>query len=561
MTDGKKSTRDVLVFLLATVIVIGIAGGAVLWNARGIEKRREPERKANLQTQSIETVDIRLSYGNGSQFSSAGMMPGSEKMSWWRPIGSQSIYLASLFGPKPTITRISTSTGIGSRIATLGNHQYDDAHSSNENEIYLLRIDSSNGRFRLVGDIYSVADGRILGKRTLLHSHRLAGYQTTTLWNPNGSTLAVTTGQFNYANKQTPRTHIIELQTGTPITFANGSTFLDHQRAIAFSRDGRRLILIEEKLEVDSEPAKTGRSVVVVDQQTGKQSSTAISGFPSMIPLAISDDAKWVAYASNQEVQLWNTQTGEKTTTLRARSDGHPPGERLKVKFLADGELIGVADVRTVSVYETETGIRISRYPDVPPNEQLEVTPLYLDRHHSELIFVGSSLVRQDSKFVPGTWMHRMTISQDLSAVQSTRSVVAEGASQGSTNTVSWTDWMSFADYDDEFKRQTKKQKYPITVVGRNDNGTSQFRAQFVHRPSDLDFFSHHNMTTVVPRPPLVRYYSKGYHDVWTQWFVDQEGTTRYNTVWTKRLDYPTSGTMGADRRPGDERRKREQAN
>lgn len=133
--------------------------------------------------------------------------------------------------------------------------------------------------------------------------------------------------------------------------------------------------------------------------------------------------------------------------------------------------------------------------------------------------------------------MHRMTFSHEPSAVQSTQSVVVENASPSSTNTIAWTDWLSFVDYAEEFKRQTANGKYPITVTGRNSKGESQFRAQFIDRPSDLDFFSHHNMPTEYPHLPFAQYFSQGYREVWKQWFSDQEGTTRYNTVWTKKLD------------------------
>jgi hypothetical protein len=112
-----------------------------------------------------------------------------------------------------------------------------------------------------------------------------------------------------------------------------------------------------------------------------------------------------------------------------------------------------------------------------------------------------------------------------------------------------WTPWMSSDDYGAEFKTQVANGKYPITVVGKNDGGESRFRGQFIDLPEDLEFFTQHNTTEESPSLPNRRnqlrssgnrtfgIHPNAYREIWRQWFVDQQGITRYNIVWTKAAD------------------------
>ncbi|EMI46123.1 hypothetical protein RRSWK_01380 [Rhodopirellula sp. SWK7] len=481
------------------------------------------------------------------------MMPGDSELRWWWPAGSEFLYLLNLRGDEVAVDRVSVLTGEGTRIAEIEQRWYDDAFGT-EDRIYLLRTDT-RGRYQLIADIYSISESRVVATRPLLNLPLHFGSRPpTALWNPNGSSLALTLVQPRRANGQSFRTYVIELQTGLPITMPDSEPFLDNRRAFAFNNDGSCLFLIQNNRgeSAEAENENNGRSIVVLDMQSGESESIAIPTLPRILPLAISDDAERVAFAFPSSVEIWNTRTGKKTATLPTRTDGGAPWRVLKVEFSAGRDLVAVADKRTISVYDSETGTRVSRFPDVPPDDQAPIQPIYLGRDNGQIVVVGTSQESGEFSYFPSLWMHRTTINQRGSSENDAATTVAEAPDTTTWVQAGWTSWMSSSDYDAEFKRQVADGKYPITVVGRNDGGESQFRGQFIDLPENLTFFARHNTTEESPRLPQFRnrrgqlrssdnrtfgIQKHAYQEIWRQWFVDQQGTTRYNIVWTKEVD------------------------
>ncbi|TWT84794.1 hypothetical protein CA13_62740 [Planctomycetes bacterium CA13] len=552
MSRTNRALRDVAVFLFATTCLIALAGGGLVWNAGRVrQKQALKTRVPNIDDSDIQSTGklaVQLPGHSNQNVVNARMMPGESKLRWWWPTNSEFLYLLNLNGDKVAVDRVSVLTGEGTRIAELEQRWYDDGFGT-EDRIYLLRTDT-RGRYQLIADIYSISESRVVATRPLLNLPLHFGTRPpTALWNPNGSSVSLTMVQFSRNNEQSFRTYVIDLQTGLPITMPDSEPFLDNRRAFAFNNDGSRLFLIQNNRAASAEAENEGRSIVVLDMQSGESESIAIPTLPQMLPLAISDDAESVAFAFHSSVEIWNTRTGKKTAALPARTDDGSIGQALKVEFFAVGDFVAVADERTLSVYTTETGTRVSRFPDVPPNDQSQILPIFLGRNNGEIVVIGTSFEGLEYLSDPGLWMHRTAFNEKGTSEKSSPTTVPELPDAVVWGQVEWTPWMSSDNYDAEFKRQVANGKYPITLVGKNDGGENRFRGQFIDLPENLEFFAQHNTTEKFPRLPQFRN-RKGqlrssdnrvfgrqrhaYREIWRQWFVDQQGATRYNIVWTK---------------------------
>lgn len=557
MSRTNRGPRDVAVFLIATSCLIAAAVGGLVWNAGRVRQNQTQESQVpnidDADFQSTGKVAVQLPGHSNQSVVNAMMMPEDSTLRWWWPAGSEFLFLLNLQGDKVIVDRVSVLTGKGTRIAELEQNRYNDAFGI-EDRIYLLRTDT-RGRYQLIADIYSMSENRMVATRSLLDLPlHFAARPAKALWNPNRSLVSLSVVEFSRDNAQSFRSYVLDLQTGLPIKLPDSEPFLENQRALAFSNDGSRLFLIHNHHVTSSEAenANEGRSIVVLDTQSGESRSIAISGLPQILPLAISDNAERVAFAFHSKIEIWNTLTGTKTATLPARTDGGSPWQVLKVEFFAGSDFVAVADARTFSVYATETETRVSRFPDVPPNDQVPILPMFLGRNTGEMVVIGTSLVGLESLSRPELWMHRTTFNENHTSDKNSLATVAEATNLGARGQAEWTPWMSNNDYQAEFEKQVANGKYPITVVGRNEGGESQFRAQFIDLPENLDFVARHNTTEEAPSLPPFRnrrgqlrssdnrtfgIQRHAYQEIWRQWFVDQQGKTRFNIVWTKEAD------------------------
>ncbi|EMB14913.1 WD40 repeat domain-containing protein [Rhodopirellula europaea] len=551
MSRTDNGWRDVAVFLIATTCLIAMTIGGLAWNAGQVRQKQALRTRAEFEELDIQShgkLTLQLPDQSSQNVASALMMPGDSTLRWWWPANSESLYLLNLNGDEVTVDRVSVLSGEGIRVAEIKRRRYDDAFGT-EDRIYLLRTDT-RGRYQLIADIYSISESRMVATRPLLNLPlHFASRPTKAVWHPNGSSVAFTVTQSSRDNTRSFRTCVVDLQTGLPIKMHNSEPFLENQRALAFSIDGNQLILIGNNGATTPEAKNEGRSIFVLDMRTGRSEANAIPALPRIHPLAISDDAERVVFAFPSSVEIWNTRTGKKTATLPTRTDGGASWRVLKVEFSAGRDLVAVADERTISVYDSETGTRVSRFPDVPPNDQAPIQPIYLGRDNGQIVVVGTSQESDEFSYFPSLWMHRTTINQKDSSENDAATTVAEAPDTTTWVPAEWTPWMSSSDYDAEFKRQVADGKYPITVVGRNEGGESQFRGQFIDLPENMTFFARHNTTEESPRLPRFRNrrgqlrisdnrvfgtHRHAYREIWRQWFVDEKGQTRYNITWTK---------------------------
>lgn len=329
---------------------LGWCGMHVRW----LEKAHEPALTPGVETQTVGTMDLHLSDDARHRIFSASGMLYVNGMSWWRPIGSEYLYLRATLGGRRWLIvsrhrreshrgllhwKINATKTLTVRMkmkSTCREPTY--THSVEDIVCWATSIWSQKTDWLRRGLylIYRVVQAHWSGRFGIQMDQRCQSRWLTTVARV-GEVLVLTSSH-------------CRLET-TELASENAS--LNRQGAIAFSKDGSRLFLIDDKTEGNSELAEAGRAIVVFDQQTGKQTSTKFSNLPPMLPLAISDDAKWVAYAFPANVEIWNTEKGEKTTTLLAQTDGGWPWQTLKAKFLAGGDLIALADRRILGVYET----------------------------------------------------------------------------------------------------------------------------------------------------------------------------------------------------------------
>jgi Polyglycine hydrolase-like, structural repeat len=99
-----------------------------------------------------------------------------------------------------------------------------------------------------------------------------------------------------------------------------------------------------------------------------------------------------------------------------------------------------------------------------------------------------------------------------------------------------FTDWLSSADYQNEFNRQVANGFYPVIVEGRNQAGQSQFRAVFVPFPTGVVFFfeSRHGITREFYEQRNAELLQQGFTQIWVQSFPDAAGIDRYQATWVK---------------------------
>jgi hypothetical protein len=99
-----------------------------------------------------------------------------------------------------------------------------------------------------------------------------------------------------------------------------------------------------------------------------------------------------------------------------------------------------------------------------------------------------------------------------------------------------FTDWLSSADYQNEFNRQVANGFYPVIVEGRNQAAQSQFRAVFVPFPTGVVFFfeSRHGITREFYEQRNAELLQQGFTQIWVQSFTDAAGIDRYQATWVK---------------------------
>lgn len=101
-----------------------------------------------------------------------------------------------------------------------------------------------------------------------------------------------------------------------------------------------------------------------------------------------------------------------------------------------------------------------------------------------------------------------------------------------------FTPWHTPQDYQATFDQQLAESKYPTTVEGRNNNGASEYRAQFVPSPQQpFEFWSYHGFTESEYNAKNSCLEMQGYQLTWLQHFTDATGIKRHQATWTCQDD------------------------
>ncbi len=101
-------------------------------------------------------------------------------------------------------------------------------------------------------------------------------------------------------------------------------------------------------------------------------------------------------------------------------------------------------------------------------------------------------------------------------------------------NAGNWSEWMTSAQYQQEFNTRANEGFYPHTVDGKCQSGIEEFRAEWWKIPSGDSFWSHHGIDRGTYDSKNQEYTSKGYSLVFVTTFKDCSGVDRYQATWLK---------------------------
>jgi len=96
-------------------------------------------------------------------------------------------------------------------------------------------------------------------------------------------------------------------------------------------------------------------------------------------------------------------------------------------------------------------------------------------------------------------------------------------------------DWLTSAEYQQEFDARLKKGFYPHELLGECRSGGEKFRADWRAIPSGASFLAHHGMTRQDYDRRNGDYLAKGYSLGSLKHFRDCSGMERYQATWLKR--------------------------
>jgi hypothetical protein len=97
------------------------------------------------------------------------------------------------------------------------------------------------------------------------------------------------------------------------------------------------------------------------------------------------------------------------------------------------------------------------------------------------------------------------------------------------------TEWLTSAQYQQTFNKQSREGFYPKKIEGRCENGSEQFRAQWAGIPLAVSFYSHHGMKKDYYEGKNLQYVSLGYSLEFVDKFIDCSGLERYQATWLKK--------------------------
>ena len=112
--------------------------------------------------------------------------------------------------------------------------------------------------------------------------------------------------------------------------------------------------------------------------------------------------------------------------------------------------------------------------------------------------------------------------------------VLALVLSPVAVNAGDWSNWMTSAQYQQDFNTRANAGFYPHKVDGKCQSGIEEFRAEWRKTPSGDRFLAHHGIDRGAYDSKNREYTSKGFSLVFVTTFTDCSGVDRYQATWLK---------------------------
>lgn len=494
-------------------------------------------------------IEFQLNTETRSRFFHDASLPGLNTDDWWLPARSDRAFVLKTRGKLSAIYSVSLTTARCTKIASFPQQTYLAARGD-ESEIYLLRTDNTDKRFRLIADLFSLQTLRVTSTRTLLDLPLMSSKQVDRfVWDPLLASLAISLLEPDSRKEPNSRTHLVNLRTGQRIETTKGEVSVGNSLPLGFSGDGQRLFLASlfppERTKRDGAEA----DLIELDLTQNRRQDYGSPELPKQIPFQISSDARWLVYADANQAEVWNAETGKRHTVIPIDSASSGPEHPLRFSFAAGDQWIAYDNGESLKIHLVDTGRLLASLPkndNDQENRSESFVTLFSKASDSGLLVFGidveakSSTLQSgaDGSNFPSPWLRRLSIPLANAKLPSGHEVEAIPSSKQDTEVAitsapTFTNWMSPREYDAVFTRLASGKKYPITVEGRFHQGQREYRGCFVDRPEKFEFVSHHDQLEGAINKLAQRYGQRGFCEVWRQSFVDDEGKTWWSAIWT----------------------------
>ncbi len=467
---------------------------------------------------------------------------------WWMTADGQGVFVAKS-GREVKLLKINLESAEVTEIGTVPAKQYSGIRG-NRAIIHLIRVDTADNRYRLITDVFSIEQRRIVATRTLIDLPRQPSkFPTRLFWDDRLQSLAVSVNDRPGVPAQFRGLHVVNLSTGFEHLPKNASSAapgsdLTRMVPLRFDASGHHLLL-SQRSETGEE---SGSLLHEFGLETGTLKRIGADTLPAKVPICINHDATLAVYSGADGYELWRVNEGKLLGTIaRARSEFSGLGIPL-LRFVGNGNVLAISDGTHLRHFSGFAAIPTGQEPAVlehqiqpsdPVSPRADFVPVFLSSHMETLIHFGTFTTYIPDRGPHGPWMQRAKIRFPGDEAERA-GAPAKQPKPPLLPSDEWTPWASGPTYQRQFDEITSRNKYPVSVFGRVRNGTMEFRGRFFDKPKSLDFVSQHGATQKELKPPLLGHPVRGYREVWRHSFVDQNGTVRFNVIWRRTGEVPT---------------------
>ena len=467
---------------------------------------------------------------------------------WWMSADGKSVFVAK-GGGEVTLLKVNIESAEVTEIGTVPGKQYCGIRG-NRTIIHLMRVDTADNRYRLITDVFSVEQRRIVATRTLIDLPRQPSkFPTRLFWDDRLQTVAVSVNDRPGVPAKSRILHVVSLFTGFEHLPKNTGSVasgpgLAEMIPLRFDASGHRLFLSQG----GGAGSKVGSRLHEFGLDTRTLKRIGAATLPGKVPICINHDATLAVYTGADGYELWRVNEGKVIGTIARNGSEFSGRGRPLIQFVGNGNVLALSDGAHLRLFSGFAAIPSGQESavfehQIRPSDSVspgaDFVPVFLSSHRDTLMHFGAFTTYIPNRGPHGPWMHRVKIQfpgdeGELAVAPLKRTKPPLLPSD------EWTPWAPGPMYQRQFKEITDRNKYPVAVFGRVRNGKMEFRGRFFDKPESLDFVSQHGATQRELKPPTMGHPVRGYREVWRHSFVDQNGTIRFNVIWRRTGEVPS---------------------